>query len=75
MNVSAIEVEGQGIFGARSITRALTGTPLNEIPQEYRNSPFLTLNLGVADRIGFKPTFETLLASGRIFISYPEAHE
>ena len=72
MNVSPMEVEGQGIFGARSITQALTGTPLNELPQEYRNSPFLTLNLDVADRIGFKPTFETLLASERIFVLRPD---
>jgi ABC-type uncharacterized transport system substrate-binding protein len=69
MNVSAYEVEGGGICSARSIAQALSGTPLPDLPQEYRNSPFLTLNLDVAERIGFKPTFDILLACERIFTS------
>jgi len=69
MNVSALEMEGLGIFIARSVTLALTGTPLSELPQEFRNSPFLSLNLDVAERIGFKPTFDTLLACERVFTS------
>ena len=69
MNVSAVEMVGSGIFGARSITQALSGTPLAELPMEFRNSPYLSLNLDVAEKIGFRPTFEMLLASEKIFTS------
>ena len=69
MNVSAVDSEGLGIFGARTITQVLTGTPLHELSQEFRNSPYLNLNLDVAERIGFRPTFEALLASENIFTS------
>ena len=69
MNVSALEMEGFGIFGARSITQALAGTPLQELPQEYRNSPYLVLNLDTAEKIGYKPTFDTLLACERVYTS------
>ena len=69
MNVSAFESEGLGIFGARSITQALSGTPLYELSQEFGHSPYLTINLDIAERIGFRPTFEMLLASENIFTS------
>ena len=71
MNVSALEMEGLGVFSARSITQALAGAPLSELPQEYRNSPYLILNLDVAERIGFKPTFDMLLACERVYTSNP----
>lgn len=67
MNVSALEMEGLGVFSARSITQLLAGTPLSQLPQEYRNSPFLVLNLDVAEKIGYRPTFETLLACEHVY--------
>ena len=67
MHVSAAENVGQGQFSARSITHALSGTPLSELSQEFINSPYLNINLDVAERIGFRPTFEMLLASENIF--------
>ena len=69
MHVSAAEIVGHGAFSARAITQVLSGTPLSEVPQEFRNSPYLNLNLDVAERIGFRPTFEMLLASENIFTS------
>ena len=69
MNVSTFEMEGMGIFIARTITQALSGTPVSELPMEFKNSPYLSLNLDVAERIGFWPSFEMLLSSENIFSS------
>ena len=45
------------------------GSVPEDLEQEYVSSPFLTLNLDVADEIGYKPSFEMLIACEKIICS------
>ena len=58
-----------GPFVANIIGSVLNGSKPRELEQEYGSAPFLTLNLDVADKIGFKPSFEMLIACEKVICS------
>lgn len=57
---------GTGPFVSNIIGSVFNGSKPGELEQEYASSPFLTLNLDVADMIEFKPSFEMLIACEKI---------
>ena len=58
-----------GPFVANIIGSVLNGSKPRELEQEYGSAPYLTLNLDVADEIGFKPSFEMLIACEKVICS------
>ncbi|MDD2421595.1 MAG: ABC transporter substrate binding protein [Heliobacteriaceae bacterium] len=69
MLVSPRDYKGLGAFVSYTLGAVCNGAKPGELPQEYTSSPYLSLNLDVADRIGFTPTFEMLLSSEYIYTS------
>lgn len=58
-----------GPFISNIIGSVLNGALPGDLEQEYISSPYLTFNLDVADRIGFKPPYEMLIACEKIICS------
>lgn len=67
MLVSPRDYKGLGAFVSYIVGATLNGAKPGELPQEYTSSPYLSINLDVADTIGFTPTFEMLLSSEYIY--------
>lgn len=66
MIVDPRDAEGTAPFAANIIGSVFNGSKPRDLEQEYASSPFLTLNLNVADEIEFKPSFEMLIACEKI---------
>jgi ABC-type uncharacterized transport system substrate-binding protein len=60
------DAEGTGPFVSNIIGSVFNGAKPGDLEQEYISSPYLTLNLDVADEIDFKPSFEMLIACEKI---------
>ncbi len=67
MSVARADFGGIGRFGAGVMLRVLQGTKPRALSQVYENSANIILNLGVARAIGFRPSFEILLAADEVF--------
>ncbi len=67
MQISPRDYKGLGAFVADSIGALFNGAKLRDLPQEYISSPYLSLNLEAAEKIGFTPSFEMLLSSEYIY--------
>ena len=67
MLVSPRDYKGLGAFVSYVLGAILNGAQPRELPQEYTSSPYLSINLDVAERLGFTPTFEMLLSSEYIY--------
>ncbi len=67
MLVSPRDYKGGGAFVSYTLGAIFNGAKPGELPQEYTSSPYLSLNLDVAERIGFTPNFEMLLSSEYIY--------
>ena len=66
MIVDPRDAVGTGPFVSNIIGSVFNGSKPGDLEQEYISSPFLTLNLDVADRIEYKPSFEMLIACEKI---------
>ena len=66
MIVDTRDAVGCGPFISNIIGSVLNGSLPGELEQEFISSPYLTMNLDVADAIGFKPTYEMLIACEKI---------
>lgn len=66
MIVDPRDAVGTGPFVSNIIGSVFNGSKPGDLEQEYASSPFLTLNLDVADMIEFKPSFEMLIACEKI---------
>ena len=66
MIVDPRDAVGTGPFVSNIIGSVFNGSKPGDLEQEYVSSPFLTLNLDVADEIEFKPSFEMLIACEKI---------
>lgn len=66
MIVDTRDAIGCGPFISNIIGSVLNGALPGDLEQEYISSPYLALNLDVADEIGFKPSYEMLLACEKI---------
>ena len=69
MIVDPRDAVGTGPFVSNIIGSVFNGSVPEDLEQEYVSSPFLTLNLDVADEIGYKPSFEMLIACEKIICS------
>lgn len=69
MIVDPRDAVGAGPFVSNIIGSVFNGSKPCDLEQEYISSPFLTLNLDVADRIEYKPSFEMLIACEKIICS------
>lgn len=63
------DASATGPFVSNIIGSVLNGALPGDLELEYASSPYLTLNLDVADQIEFKPTFEMLIACEKIICS------
>ena len=75
MQVSPREYKGLGYFISNRIGCILNGAKPDELLQEYANSPFLSINLDTAEKIGFIPSFEMMLSSENIYVSEDDERE
>lgn len=66
MIVDPRDALGTAPFAANIIGSVFNGSKPRELEQEYASSPYLTINLNVADEIEFKPSFEMLIACEKI---------
>lgn len=57
---------GTGPFVSNIIGSVFNGSLAGDLEQEYISSPYLTMNLDVADQIEYKPSFEMLIACEKI---------
>ena len=67
MLVSPRDYKGMGAFAANTIGAIFNGARPGDLTQEYVSSPYLSLNLNVAEKIGFTPSFEMLLSCEHIY--------
>lgn len=67
MQVSPRDYKGMGAFMANRLGAVFNGAKPGELSQEYISSPYLSLNLDVAEKIGFTPSFEMLLSCENIY--------
>jgi hypothetical protein len=58
-----------GQFGAEQLAKLLNGASADTLPQLYSDTPTIALNFQVAKQIGYKPPFEILLVSDKVFLS------
>ena len=68
LSIGRADFAGVGQFGAEQIVKLLNGANADVLPQIYSDTPMIALNLQVAKEIGYKPTFEILLVSDKIFL-------
>lgn len=69
MSLYRASFDGVGQFGAEQIIKALSGVPLEKLPQVYVDTPSIVINLAVAQKIEWKPQFDILLSADKIFTS------
>lgn len=67
--VASTDNVGVGRFVAETIEQVAQGALPGDIPGEYVSSPYISLNLDTARRIGFQPDFDLLLACETIYSS------
>jgi len=67
LSVSRADFRGIGYFGAQAIAQSLQGMLPRHMPQVYENTPNIVLNMEVAERIGYAPKFDILLAADEIY--------
>lgn len=67
MSIARADFAGVGQFGAEQLVKLLNGASADTLPQIYSDTPTIALNLQVSKQIGYKPAFEILLVSDKIF--------
>lgn len=65
--VASTDNQGVGQFVAEVITQVAYGAEPGSIACEYVSSPYMSINLAAAKRIGFRPSFEMLLSCETIY--------
>lgn len=66
MIVDPRDASGTAPFVANIIGSVFNGSDPGDLEQVYVSSPYLTLNLNVADKIEYKPSFDMLIACEKI---------
>jgi ABC-type uncharacterized transport system substrate-binding protein len=67
MSVADADFMGIGLFGAEAIISVLKGGSTRNLPQVYESTPYIVLNLEVAQKIGYRPPFAILLVADRLY--------
>ena len=69
LSIARADFSGVGQFGAEQMVKMLNGSSADTLAQIYSDTPTIALNLEVSKQIGYKPTFEILLVSDKIFLN------
>lgn len=69
LSIARADFSGVGQFGAEQMVKLLNGAKADALPQIYSDTPTIALNMQVSKQIGWKPTFEILLVSDKIFLT------
>ena len=69
LSVSRADFRGIGRFGVSAISQTLQGAAPRTLPQIYENTPNIVLNMETAEKIGYRPAFDILLAADEIYQS------
>lgn len=67
MSVTMLDFVNMGRFGASTVIRTLKGVDPMNLPQVFESTPRISINLEVAERIGYKAPFDLLLAVDRVY--------
>lgn len=67
MSITYFDFPNMGRFGADTIIQALSGVPVEKLKQTYENTPQIILNLEVAKKIDYKPSFDIMLVADKIY--------
>lgn len=67
MAVESSDYQNIGRFGADTLRKYISGTRLEKLNQVYQTAPFLVLNYTTAKRIGYRPDFDMLCSTSRIY--------
>lgn len=67
LSIARADFSGMGQFGAEQLVKLLKGTAADALPQVYTDTPTIALNFEVSKQLGYKPPFEILLVSDKIF--------
>ncbi|WP_346355611.1 ABC transporter substrate binding protein [Azotosporobacter soli] len=73
LSVSRADFRGIGRFGAQAMREVLQGKTPRQLAQVYENTPNIVLNMEVAEKIAYAPSFDILLAADRIYSSIDTA--
>lgn len=65
--VASTDNQGVGQFVAEVIAKVAHGVRPGDISCEYVSSPYMSINLGSAKNLGFRPSFELLLSCETIY--------
>lgn len=66
MSIAQADYSSVGMFHAETIARILNGAQPRDLSQKWSAPPKIALNLAVAERIGYDPPVDLLLASDEI---------
>jgi ABC-type uncharacterized transport system substrate-binding protein len=69
MSLARADFAGMGQFGAEQMTKLLNGAGADTLPLIYSDTPTIALNFQVANKIGYKPPFEILLVSDKVYLT------
>jgi hypothetical protein len=72
LSLARADFAGMGQFGAEQMTKMLNGAnadSVQQVSQVYSDTPTIALNFQVAKQIGYKPPFEILLVSDKVFLT------
>ena len=67
MAVESSDYQNIGRFGADTLRKYTGGASLETLNQVYQTAPFLVLNYTTAKRIGYRPDFDMLCSTSRIY--------
>ncbi|KPQ06109.1 MAG: putative ABC transport system substrate-binding protein [Rhodobacteraceae bacterium HLUCCA12] len=67
MSIAQADFSHVGMFHAQTIARIFNGASPRALPQEWSAPPKIALNLAAAERIGYDPPVDLLLASDEIY--------
>ncbi len=65
--VQPLDYKGVAPFCSYVMGAIFNGALPRDLPQEFVSSPYLVINLDTANKIGYKPTFDMLLSSEKIY--------
>ncbi len=73
--VQPLDYKGVAPFCSYVMGAIFNGAKPVELPQEFVSSPYLVINLDTANKIGYKPTFDMLLSSEKIYTKTKETDQ
>lgn len=67
MMVTASDAKDQSPFAADTFAAILNGIAPRQLRQEYLSPPYLTINLGAADEVGYQVPYDLILSAEQLY--------